>query len=181
MTSTKRFVDIVPYVLIMGAAVGLYYVADHIAYTAIPDQIGPDRWPKMIIGMLFFVCGFEIVRRLVAGDAARDVTSESEGLDASLAMPHTTQPGRVIGTIVVTVVYLFMLDFCGFFSSTIVYSACLMWLGGLHKPAIFIPVAVGLSFLFTFIFMKLIFVALPIGQGPFEKVSLTVMNLVGVH
>lgn len=181
MTGAKRSFDILPYVLIMGAAVGLYYVADHIVYTAIPNQIGPDRWPKIIIGLLFFVCGFEIVRRLVAGEPARDVASEAVELDASFAMPHTTQPGRVIGTIIVTVAYLFMLDFCGFFSSTIVYSACLMWLGGLHKPTIFIPVAVGLSFLFTFIFMKLIFVALPLGLGPFEKVSLTVMNLVGVH
>lgn len=181
MTAAKKFIDIVPYVLIMGAAVGLYYVADHIVFTAIPDQIGPDRWPKIIVGILFVVCGFEIVRRLVAGGSVRDVPSETDDLDASLAMPHTTEPGLVIGTVLVTIAYLFMLDFCGFFSSTIVYSACLMWLGGFRKPALIVPIAVGLSFLFTFIFMKLIFVALPLGHGPFAKVSLTIMNLVGVH
>jgi hypothetical protein len=29
--------------------------------------------------------------------------------------------------------------------------------------------------------MKVIFVALPLGQGPFEKISLFVMSLVGVR
>lgn len=181
MSVAKRFADIAPYLLILCGAVGLYYVADHIVYTPIPDQIGPDRWPKIIIAILFSVCVFEIVRRLIAGAPAPEAAPEATDLEAELLLPHTTRPALVVGTIAVTVAYLLVLDVAGFFSSTIAYSACLMWLGGLRKPLLTAVISVALSFLFTFIFMKLIFVALPLGEGFFEKVSLTVMRLVGVH
>lgn len=181
MSVAKRFVDVAPYLLLLCAAAGLYYVADHIAYSAISDQIGPDRWPKIVITILFSVCVFEIVRRLIANGPARGTVLEVVGLEAELMMPHTTRPALVIGTIIVTIVYLLLLDSGGFFTSTIAYSACLMWLGGLRKPAVVVAMSVALSFLFTFIFMKLIFVALPLGEGPFAKISLAVMRLVGVH
>jgi putative tricarboxylic transport membrane protein len=56
-----------------------------------------------------------------------------------------------------------------------------MWLGGFRRPGWVAVLSVMLSVFLTFVFMKLIFVALPLGQGPFEKISLTIMSLVGVH
>jgi putative tricarboxylic transport membrane protein len=56
-----------------------------------------------------------------------------------------------------------------------------MWLGGFRRLAYVAVLAVLLTLFFSFVFMKVIFVALPLGQGPFEKISLFVMSLVGVR
>jgi putative tricarboxylic transport membrane protein len=56
-----------------------------------------------------------------------------------------------------------------------------MWLGGVRRP-VFVPLmSVIMGFAFAFIFLNLIYVALPLGQGPFTQVSLVVMKLVGVN
>ena len=180
MHLTKKHRDIVPYLIVLGIAVWLYYVADHIAYTAIPDQMGPDRWPKMITAILAFVSAFEVVRRLIAS-APIEAGVEENTLDDELVHPKQTHVAMVFGTIAATIAYLLALERCGFAFSTVVYSACLMWLGGFRRLLVIVPCAGALTVLFTFIFMKLIFVALPLGQGPFEKISLALMSLVGVH
>ena len=80
-----------------------------------------------------------------------------------------------------SIIYLVALDYCGFAFSTAIYSGCLMWLGGFRRLGYVAILAVLLTFFFSFVFMKIIFVALPLGQGPFEKISLFVMSLVGVR
>ena len=180
MEISKKYRDMLPYVVVLGIAIWLYYVADHIVYTAIPDQMGPDRWPKMITAALAFVSAFEILRRFVTS-APADVVSEEEKTEESLLHPKQTHIPMVFGAIVVTIGYLLALERFGFAFSTVIYSSCLMWLGGFRKPLVIVPTACALTVLFAFIFMKLIFVALPLGQGPFEKISLALMSLVGVH
>jgi putative tricarboxylic transport membrane protein len=180
MYLTKKHREIVPYLIILGISVWLFYIADHIAYTAIPDQMGPDRWPKIITALLGAVCLFEVSRRLIASPPT-ETESVEDKLDDELIHPKQTHIPMVFGTIAATIVYLLALDRCGFASSTVVYSACLMWLGGFRRPLIVALCACALTVFFTFIFMKLIFVALPLGHGPFEKISLAVMSLVGVH
>jgi putative tricarboxylic transport membrane protein len=180
MEISKKERDVLPYLIVLGIAVWLYYVADHIVYTAIPDQMGPERWPKMISAILAFVSAFEIVRRLVA-PASEKAAAGDEKLDDELIHPKQTHVAMVFCTIAVTVVYLLALERCGFAFSTLIYSSCLMWFGGFRRPLVIAACAAALTVFFTFVFMKLIFVALPLGQGPFEKISLAVMRLVGVH
>ena len=176
----KKGRDVAPYVIVLGVAIWLYYVADHIAFSAISNQMGPDRWPKMITAILALVSAFETIRRLVVSTPAKAEADEDK-LEDELLHPKQTHIAMVFGTIAVTIIYLLALERCGFASCTIVYAACLMWLGGFRQPLVIAFCACGLTILFMFIFMKLIFVALPLGQGPFERISLALMSLVGVH
>lgn len=177
----KRLGDIAPYTLTLCAAIGLYFVADSIAYTAIPGQIGPDQWPKIILTLLISVCIFEIGRKTLIGDVARTDSDPALGFETDLMASHATNARPVFGTVAATVGYLLLLETCGFFLCTLAYTACLMWLGGLRRLTIIAVMAGALSLFFTFIFMKVIFVALPIGHGGFAKISLAIMNLAGVH
>ncbi len=180
MSTTQKLRDIAPYLLVLCAAVYLYYVADHIAYTAIPDQMGPERWPKIIISLLAGVCALEIVRRSIA-PAAVDTAAEPDEFEQELLVPAQTHVPLVFGTIAATIAYLLILDRCGFAFSTSIFAACLMWLGGFRRLGLVAVLSVLLSVFLSFVFMKLIFVALPLGYGPFEKISLAIMSLVGVH
>jgi putative tricarboxylic transport membrane protein len=176
----KKIRDAGPYLIVLGIAGWVYYVADHISFTAIPNQMGPDRWPKMITATLALVSAFEIIRRLLfSAPVIADV--EESGLEEELIHPKQTHIAMVFGTIVATIIYIVALERCGFAASTVIYSACLMSLGGFRRPLVIALCACGLTILFMFIFMKLIFVALPLGQGPFARISLALMSLVGVH
>lgn len=180
MELSRKSREALPYLIVLGIAVWFFYVASHIAYTSIPNQMGPDRWPKMISATLAVISAFEVLRRLLTPAPAETKINE-EALEDHLVHPTQTHVPEVMGAVGATIVYLLMLDHTGFAASTLIYSACLMWLGGFRRPGIIALCACGLTILFCFIFMKLIFVALPLGQGPFEKISLALMSFVGVH
>jgi putative tricarboxylic transport membrane protein len=177
MPFSQKLREIAPYIAVLCAAVYLFHVAEHIVYTPIPDQIGPERWPEIVICILGFVAIVEIGLRLFGARSEAPAADQ----DDELLSPRQTHIAAVFGVIAATLGYVLIIERCGFAVSTAAYSACLMWLGGFRKPGYVAVVAVFLSLFLSFIFMKLIFVALPLGEGPFEKISLFVMSLVGVH
>jgi putative tricarboxylic transport membrane protein len=59
--------------------------------------------------------------------------------------------------------------------------SCLIRIGGFKRPAITLAIGFTGALLFMVLFMRLIFVALPIGTGPFATLSIAVMRILGVH
>jgi putative tricarboxylic transport membrane protein len=177
MPVATRLRRLAPYVIILAVGLTLYAVADRIAYTATPGQIGPDRWPKLIIMLLIAVCVFEIGRRLLAGPA------EEPGAEALAEEWEDDQPGTpwmVFGAIAITVLYLLSLSVVGFVIGTLFYVAGLMWFGGTRRPSTVAVMSLVITAVFAFVFTKLIFVALPTGIPPFSWVSFGIMKLFGV-
>ena len=80
-----------------------------------------------------------------------------------------------------TVGYLLLFDLVGFFVATALYLVAVMWIGGVRRPVFLGLLSLAISFAFSFFFMKLIYVALPLGEGPFARISLIVMKLVGAN
>lgn len=178
---TRWVSDLGPYVFIICVGIGLYYIADQISYAAIPGQMGPERWPKIIVGLMMAICAFEIIRRLVVANIGRAAAAPAEAEEGGFSQQMEAHPLLVAGASAATIAYLLVLDICGFFVSTILYLICVMWLGGVRRPLFVCLLSVALGFAFSFFFMKLIFVALPLGEGPFAQISLFVMALLGVR
>jgi putative tricarboxylic transport membrane protein len=170
-----------PYVLIIGVAVALYRVAAQISYVEIPGQMGPERWPKIIIGLLIAVCAFEIVRRIVQSVRPRPAADAASMDDEGFSQQMEAHPLLVAAATATTVGYLLLLNILGFFTATILYLALVMWIGGVRRPVFVGLLSLAISFAFSFFFMKLIYVALPLGEGPFARISLIVMKLVGAN
>jgi putative tricarboxylic transport membrane protein len=176
MSVATRLRRLAPYVIILAVGLALYVVAGRIAYMEIPGQIGPDRWPKLIIALMIGVCVFEIGRRLLMSPAADEPAQDAEGWEDDEAGP----PWAVFGAVAITVAYLLSLNIVGFVIGTLFYVAGLMWLGGTRRPGLVAIMSLAITAVFAFVFMKLIFVALPTGSPPFSWVSFTVMKLFGV-
>ncbi|MFL1874774.1 tripartite tricarboxylate transporter TctB family protein [Hansschlegelia beijingensis] len=172
-----RLRQLAAYVIILIVGVSLYAVADRIAYTKFPGQIGPDQWPKLIIIVMISVCLFEIGRKLLASPAVEQPASEVEGWEEE---DEAGPPRTVFAAIAITVVYLLTLGIVGFVIGTLFYVAGLMWLGGTRRPGTVAVLSLGITAFFAFFFMKLIYVALPTGISPFSWVSFAVMKLLGV-
>ncbi len=179
--------DVVPYLVVLSAACFLYYRASQIVYSSIPGRLGPDAWPKISIVCLAVVCVIAIIRRIFAAFFGVQASGEKHelldvGSDEDMeALSEESHPVLVGAAIAATVLFLLVIETAGFFISAFVFIGTLMWLGGVRRALVLLPLCLGCTFFFMFLFQRIIFVALPIGVEPFSKVSTTVMLLIGVH
>lgn len=179
-----RFKQMGPYLILLAGAVILYVVANQIEYSQIPDQIGPDEWPKIILTLLMLVCCFEIGHQLLFASTTKKLLHAVPPVidpDEILVEDHSNNTALVIAVIVLTVSYLYLMPICGFFLCTLFYLGIFMWLCSVRQPLILVILSTLLTVFFTYTFMKIIFVPLPIGVEPFSVVSLNVMALLGIR
>lgn len=175
----ERLRRAVPYVAVLAVATWLYIVADRFQFERDPGRIGPDAWPKLILVLmtacaLWGLCNALWPRRIAA--APRE-----EPADEALISPPELYPWRVWIGVGVTFAYLLLLPRMGFLSATPLYVIALVRLGQYGNWKRLALIGIVLSLGFFFLFMRVVYVALPIGEGPFAQLSLTVMAAIGVH
>ena len=172
--------SIAPYALLFIAAVYLYRDAGAFASAGRPGQLGPDVWPRAVLVLLMAVCGLEIVRRtfFVAVDAVRRPAVEGNAEPEASAQRFR---GCLAGGIALTVAYVLALDWLGFFVSTVLYLALFMLVGRYRRGRVIAATSVVGSLAFVYVFMKIVYVSLPLGRGPFKALSVWILAMLGVH
>jgi|SRR5579872_2974441 len=167
------------YAVIFCVAAYLYYLAGQFQYDQQPGRIGPDAWPKIVLALLLATCAWQIVRALTSSGVAagRDVAEEPTGLtEAEEDVPHLAWLA-----IATTVGYAFVLPYLGFFVATILYIALVTFVGRYRRPGPLFLTSVLAPLALIFIFMKIVYLSLPLGQGPFKALSLALLHLFGIH
>ncbi len=168
-----------PYAAVLVAAVALYALAGRFQYAPKPGQLGPDVWPKAILALAIAVCALQIawqMLRPVADRTPAAVAQAEAEQEAPPRLPHLLAAGTGL-----SLAYVAVLQTIGFFVATAAYLALFMVFGRYRKP---LPVAATSllgSLAFVFVFMKVVYVSLPLGTGPFQAVSIWILRLVGVH
>lgn len=175
--STSILKRVIPYLITLALAVFLYLQAGHFPVESGPGMPGPDLWPKMVCVLLAGVSLVGVVGALFAPDAQ----AEPEPVDEALASPPETHPYLVWVGVVATGAYVGALPYLGFFVATVLFAAALLLIGGMRRWAWLPVTAVALAGVFTLIFMKVVYVSLPLGVGPFMRVSLLMFKLLGIH
>jgi putative tricarboxylic transport membrane protein len=174
-----------PYVLVLCAALYFYRLADRFVYDPQGNRLGPGAWPKLLLVSLMLVCLFEIGRRalILAGvlSGSRRVLDVAEDIVPEDLPDEQAHPLAVLMAVLVTVLYLMAFEIFGFFLSTLLYTAALMWIGKFRDVFWNLSISFLFTFAFMFAFMRIIFVDLPIGVEPFSKLSTALMRIMGVH
>jgi putative tricarboxylic transport membrane protein len=171
--------DILPYCISAIVAAALYHVSDGFAESGMQGRIGPDAWPKIALGLMFFVSclGMAKVWLKMRGTLAPTrVDVEAQALN-----PPQLYPRLVWIAVLATVAYVWAWQVLGYFLATILYSLVLMWIGRQRNPVVLLCGSIGFSVFFLFLFMKVVYVALPLGEKPFSQVSLAVMSILGIR
>ena len=136
-------------VVFMYAVCGFFY-----AYSAKLSDTS-RTYPKFTIALLFFLTTFYLVQMILN---ARRFGVES-GVDTVFA---GFKPVQFIVSVVLTIVYFFMMKYLGFFTATIVFMvASLLYLKVRPVPMLISVVAMNL--LIYFAFVKFLGVKLPSG------------------
>ncbi|HVL59138.1 MAG TPA: tripartite tricarboxylate transporter TctB family protein [Burkholderiaceae bacterium] len=184
---SDRMLRIAPYVAVLAIATYLLHKAGQIDYFGPPGRIGPDFWPKMVLGLLIAVCLYEIVK---IGLFGRD--RSSGGLVSTMSAPPSgaaepeppagrSYPLRLLLAIGATVAYTALVPIAGFFLATFPYLAVFIYVGGYRRLPVVVPVALFGTLMMLFFFWRVAYVSLPIGREPFSSVSLLLMQAMGVR
>jgi len=181
LTPRSRLQAALPYLVVLAVGVFLYVQADRFEFEQLSGRIGPGAWPKLILILMMAAALWGVVSSALWGAkaAAEQDTDVDEVED--LVRPPEIYPLRVWLAVVTTLGYLLLLPEFGFFLTTIVYSCALMYLGQFRRPLPVALLSVATSLFFMFMFMRVVYVALPAGIAPFDKVSYALMAAMGVH
>jgi len=188
----KRLARVVPYVVVLAIVTALYIVAGRIDFVAPGGRIGPNFWPRAILVLAMITCGYEIVKTLffpsgaekelegMLGSVIKEVPAEEEAT-LSHEAPEARFPHLLWSGIALTVLYLFAVEKLGFFLCTALYLAIFMWIGRYRRIGVIVATSLLGSVVFVFVFMKVVYVSLPLGVEPFAQVSYLLMRVLGIR
>jgi putative tricarboxylic transport membrane protein len=191
MATDARLTKALPYAIVGAAAGYLYYAAAHFQYHARAGTLGPDFWPQAILVLTIVVCLYEVIKIAFRGahthdvvGALEDMVEESADKHAAAepdAAPVESHPVLLLLGIGVTLLYVVAVQKLGFFLATVTYLIVFMLIGGYRRWGVIAAVSLIGTLLLLFIFMRLVYVSLPIGEEPFAQVTLLLMQLMGIR
>jgi putative tricarboxylic transport membrane protein len=170
---------IIPYAAVLAIAAFLYGNTASFAALGRPGQLGPDFWPKAVLVLLMVTCAIEIVRVALARTATAGAIARAKQPQDEEEAPR--YPMLLGAGIVLTMLYVPGMQVLGFFLATVIYLAAFMVVGRYRRYGVVAVTSVVGSVAFVFVFMKIVYVSLPLGIGPFQSVSTALMTLLGIH
>jgi len=167
----------------------LLYQTTHLGFEAPGGRIGPDVWPKIVLFLAIVICVYEIARRLLAREVDLDGAGGSlDELDRysgetaeSVVQLAPSYPWLVAAGVAMSIAYVALLGILGFFLCTTLYLAGFSLLGGYRRFVVTVLASVLGSLVFVFLFMKIVYISLPLGIEPFAQLSYLLMRLMGVR
>ena len=177
-----KLTRVLPHAVMLMVACWLYWVAARIDVET-GGRISPAVWPKAIIVFMGLLCVYEVVKRLVVG-----TTFDAKGLLSGAQLPaDAPEPARpaenhrmLFAGIAAIGGYVFAVPWLGFFPATALFLAVFPWLGGLRRPALLAAVSLAGTLVLALVFLKVAYISLPLGEGPFRALSLALLRLIGV-
>jgi putative tricarboxylic transport membrane protein len=141
-------------------AAALLAVSRGLDPVAAPGQLGPAFWPRLVLAGLIVACLAKAV------EEARAPTRHGEELRPPLAR------GRLAAAVALIVLYVLLASALGFPLTTAAFIAAFMALGGTRSPLVLGLNAAGGTVALLYLFVKLVYLPLPKGDGPFEALTL---------
>ena len=174
----QRLRLVVPHAVMLAASALLYWAATRIEADT-GGRIGPAVWPKTIIAFMALICVYEIGKRLIRGNegGATGLVENMAGEDPPVDERH---PGMLAGGIGLVIAYVVAAPWLGFFVTTVIFLALFPWIGGFRRPWLALVLGLAGTFLLVVVFMRVAYVSLPLGEGPFRALSIALMRLLGV-
>ncbi|HXS54050.1 MAG TPA: tripartite tricarboxylate transporter TctB family protein [Usitatibacter sp.] len=174
-----RFKPMLPYLALLAGAGFLYHDTTRFAALGRPGQLGPDFWPRAVLVLLMLVCAFEMVRLALASEAAPQAQPKAPAAHEEEDGPR--YPLLLASGIGITILYVPGMQVLGFFIATALYLAGFMLVGRYRRAGVIAASSLIGSLAFVFVFMKVVYVSLPLGVGPFQTVSTWLMAMLGIH
>ncbi|HXG04596.1 MAG TPA: tripartite tricarboxylate transporter TctB family protein [Candidatus Binatia bacterium] len=170
------------------AALGLLVETRHLDAVARPGQLGPGFWPRLVLVGLGLACLARIAtewhtHRRPRGAAVADPPVESDRTaagegDGDERAP--VAPGRLTAAAGLIGGYVLATPWLGFPLTTAVFIAAFLRLAGARSPLVLALAPVGGTVLLLYVFVRLVYLPLPKGAGPFESATIALYRTLGI-
>jgi putative tricarboxylic transport membrane protein len=184
----ERLRALAPYVVVLVLAGVFYMIATRFEYTPHAGRLGPEIWPRAILVLIAGVCVFRILTGLRAphdegpgGGVLQDVLGNAPPVREEQPEPDERFPGLLVLGIAITIGYVWLLGVLGFALASALYIGAMIRVGRYRRWRVIVPTALVGSLAFMFVFQKIVYLSLPIGQSPFDAISLALMRLMGIR
>lgn len=137
------------------------------------DQLGPGFWPRLVLAGLAATC----LARLVLAWRGRAVPAVADPAAAPLDGPARARLGAAVGLLVL---YVAATPWLGFPLTTALFIAAFMVLAGGRSPVAVATAAAAGTVALLYVFIKLVYLPLPKGAGPFETATLALYRALGI-
>ncbi|MGH7313690.1 MAG: tripartite tricarboxylate transporter TctB family protein [Candidatus Rokuibacteriota bacterium] len=154
----------------LALALGLLAATHGLDDLAREGQLGPGFWPRLVLVGLVAVCAV----RVVAAWRGASVNRVAEPGAAPLARR------RLAIAIGVILLYVIGTPLVGFALATGGFIAAFMVLAGARRASGVAAAAGGGTIGLLYLFVKVVYLPLPKGAGPFEAVTLALYRLLGI-
>lgn len=183
MIRSSPILRALPYVAIAVFAGYFYMLAGRLEFDEQSGRLGPDAWPKGMLGLMIVVALAGVLKALFAKpapvgvDPLEDIrlaerTGEDPALPKWLHLP-------IVGSVLFAV-YIPVLELTGFVIATSALMLSFQYLGRYRNHlVIWISSTVG-PLLFFLVFRTVAYISLPLGKGPFLDFSVWLMRLLGM-
>jgi hypothetical protein len=146
-------------------AVFLLSASRGLGAVAAPGQLSPAFWPRLALAGLVLAC----LAKAVQAVRARTVGAGGAG---SPAMAR----GLFAAAVAAIVLYVLLAPWLGFPLTTAAFIVVFMLLGGARAPALIGLNAVLGTVGLLYLFVKLVYLPLPKGAGPFEDLTIGLLR-----
>ena len=164
-----------PYAVLLAIAAWFYRLAGDIQYAHQGNNLGPDFWPRMALAAMMVICMTQAARLLLFGEV-RDKPVISE-VDEEAAEEAPRSLFLLIIGVALTVAYGALVTTLGFVTASFLFMVLFMYAGRFFSHlTIWLSSFVGAVAL-TLLFQKVVYVSLPRGVAPFDRVTDLLLGL----
>jgi len=182
----ERIRHILPHSIMLLVSIFLYWCTLQIDTSGSgDDRLGPDFWPRVVVVFMGLLCLYEIVKRLVlhsnfTATGVVSVHNPSEyTADEAPEPPAREYPGKLLAGIALIVGFVIVSPYLGFFVTSGLFLLGFQWIGGIRRPGLAIVISILGSFALLVLFMRVAYISLPLGMGPFQDLSVGMLRLLG--
>jgi hypothetical protein len=176
-SSTRALVlAIVPELALLIGAGYFFYLAGDFEGQAEPGQLGAGFWPRMAAVGLAIALAARIIQTIRARKrpivkVRSQIAEEEEVADVDwprVGIAMGLAVGYVLGTM-----------FLGYLIATAAFLTAFIWLGGQRRW--YVPlISIALALASAYVFIGIVYVALPTGVGIFDAVTVEIYRLMGI-
>jgi putative tricarboxylic transport membrane protein len=140
-------------------------------------ELGPAFWPRLWLWTLLGLSAFDFAVELrKAHRRPRAIAPKS--------LPQTEGPPAdlrlvVVGTLL-AVIYALATTLIGFALATAIFLIGFSWLGGYRRLLPLLLIALVTTLVLLYVFVQVVYISLPLGQGPFVDLNVALYRLLGI-
>ena len=178
VSRTPVWQRIVPEIVVLvGCAVLLVGTRDMTTSGAGP---GPAFYPRLLIGLLALAIVVRIAQQVRSDRRAGALRPRRRAASrpTSIRRPSPTAGWAAVAF---TVAYIVATLYLGWPLATFLFVVAFLWAAGKRNLLLTIPIAAGVALAFTYVFVKVVYMALPTGVGVFDSLTVALFELLGIY